>query len=948
LAARDRGTAAHDHIREGVVVLLGRLAQHLPESESARVEAAADRLLAALETPSEPVQSAVSQCLAPLARRLRDEKLAAAVELVMAAALTAERYAARRGGAFGLAGLVKGRGLAALKKFSVVDRLRAASDDRKDARGREGALFAYETLAATLGRLFEPYAIQFVPSLLALFGDPSVDVRSAAQDTARAIMGGISGHGVKLLLPAALRALDDDQWRTKKGSVEMLGAMAYCAPKQLSVALPSVVPRIVEVLTDTHAQVADAARRALVRFGEVIHNPEIQHAVPTLLAALDDPAAKTDAALRALLFTAFVHYIDAPSLALVVPILQRGMRARAAATKRNAAQIIGSMATLTDPADLAPYLSALVPQLRFVLVDPVPETRATAAKALGSLVRRLREERFPTLVADLVAVLKSDASGVDRAGAAQGLSEVLAGVGIARLEGLLPEISANCGSARAPVREGFMMLLVYLPTTFADDFQPFLPSVLPAVLSGLADENEQVRAAALRAGRILVASFAKSAVDLLLPELLASMHHAQWRIRHSSIELLGEFIHRIAGVSTTRQAERESFQVAAEGSDGDDEEAAMSDDEEEAQGMAASVNLRQQLIENLGEDRCHEILASLYVARSDVAAMVRQVSFSVWKTVVANTPRTVRECLPQIMDIVLGGLAAEAYDRRTTAARTLGDLVHKLGEAVMSRVVPILETALRGEAAGGAGGSIRHGVFIGLSEILSATGKAYIDAYADAMIPLVRRGLCDPDVMVREAAAGAFNGLQQTVGPRVIDSVVPPLLNALTQTDSAELEGIDPEHALEALRELMAVRANVVFPVLIPTLTAVPISLFNARALSSLIQVSGGTLGRRLPQILMALFASLPLHHAAGEAAAEAALRDTVRVIVGAAAQDEATLESLMVQFHESVKAEGVDLGKSRVVASRVAETCFALGAMCQSFAPHSAARGRTAMGAHV
>ncbi|KAJ2727327.1 translational activator of GCN4, partial [Coemansia sp. Cherry 401B] len=480
LAARDRGTAAHDHIREGVVVLLGRLAQHLPESESARVEAAADRLLAALETPSEPVQSAVSQCLAPLARRLRDEKLAAAVEQVMAAALTAERYAARRGGAFGLAGLVKGRGLAALKKFSVVDRLRAASDDRKDARGREGALFAYETLAATLGRLFEPYAIQFVPSLLALFGDPSVDVRSAAQDTARAIMGGISGHGVKLLLPAALRALDDDQWRTKKGSVEMLGAMAYCAPKQLSVALPSVVPRIVEVLTDTHAQVADAARRALVRFGEVIHNPEIQHAVPTLLAALDDPAAKTDAALRALLFTAFVHYIDAPSLALVVPILQRGMRARAAATKRNAAQIIGSMATLTDPADLAPYLSALVPQLRFVLVDPVPETRATAAKALGSLVRRLREERFPTLVADLVAVLKSDASGVDRAGAAQGLSEVLAGVGIARLEGLLPEISANCGSARAPVREGFMMLLVYLPTTFADDFQPFLPSVLPA------------------------------------------------------------------------------------------------------------------------------------------------------------------------------------------------------------------------------------------------------------------------------------------------------------------------------------------------------------------------------------------------------------------------------------------------------------------------------------
>ncbi|KAJ2827489.1 translational activator of GCN4, partial [Coemansia erecta] len=948
LAARDRGTTADDHVREGVVVLLGRLAQHLPPADNARVEAAVDRLLAALTTPSESVQSAVGQCLAPLARRLSDAKLASAVEHVMSETLGAERYAARRGAAYGLAGLIKGRGLAALKKFTVVVRLRAASDDRKDVRRREGALFAYETLAAAMGRLFEPYVIQFVPTLLALFGDPSADVRDAAQETARVVMGGISGHGVKLLLPAALRGLDDAQWRTKKGSVEMLGAMAYCAPKQLSLALPSVVPRIIEVLTDTHGQVAEAARRALLRFGEVIHNPEIQEVVPTLLAALDDPAGKTDAALRTLLFTAFVHYIDAPSLALVVPILQRGMRARTAKTKRNAAQIMGSMATLTDPADLAPYLASLVPLLRTVLVDPVPEARATAAKALGSLVQRLREERFPTLVADLVAVLKSDASGVDRAGAAQGLSEVLAGIGLSRLEGLLPEITANCSSARAPVREGFMMLLIYLPTTFADEFEPFLSHVLPSVLAGLADENEQVRTAALRAGRILVASFARSAVDQLLPELLASMHHESWRIRHSSIELLGELVYRVAGISG-KQAEREreamraSFAVAS----GDSDDGSDNDSDEEEQGVV-SANLREVLSEELGVDRCHEILAALYVARSDVAAMVRQMSFSVWKTVVANTPRTVRECLPQIMDIVLVGLASEAYDRRTTAARTLGDLVHKLGEAVMSRVVPILEDALRGDAAVAGGGSIRHGVFIGLSEILHATGRAYIDAYADAMIPLVRRGLCDADVMVREAAAAAFNGLQQTVGPRVIDMVVPPLLNALTQ-NSGELDGIDPEHALEALRELMAVRANVVFPVLIPTLTAVPVTLFNARALSSLIQVSGATLSRRLPQILLALFESLPIHHASGDTEAELGLRDTVRVIVSTASQDENTLEALMLQFHESVKVkEGADLGAAPKDASRVAEACFGLAAMCQSFAPNSAARGRSAMGAHV
>ncbi|KAJ2852326.1 translational activator of GCN4 [Coemansia brasiliensis] len=947
LAARDRGTAAQDYAREGVVVLLGRLAQHLPADDK-RVGKAVDRLLTALETPAESVQIAVGQCLAPLARRLPAARYEAAVEHTMKLVLTAESYAARRGGAYGLAGLTKGGGLAALKRFSIVDRLRDASIDRSDVRRREGALFAYAALAGSMGRLFEPYAIQFAPSLLALFSDPSADVRAAAQETARAVMSGVSGHGVKLLLPAALRGLEDQQWRTKKGSVEMLGAMAFCAPKQLSLALPTIVPRIIEVLTDTHAQVSDAARRALVHFGDVIHNPEIQQVVPSLLAALDDPAAHTDAALRTLLGTAFVHYVDAPSLALVVPILQRGMRARAASTKRSAAQIMGSMASLTDPADLVPYLQALVPQLRTVLTDPVPEARATAAKALGALVERLHEERFPTLVADLVAVLKSDASGVDRAGAAQGLSEVLSGVGVARLEGLLPEIAANCSSSRSQVREGFMMLLTYLPTTFAGEFQQFLPRVLPSVLQGLADDSEPVRTAALRSGRILVASFARDAVDMLLPELLASMLHASWRIRHSSIELLGELIHRVAGFSD-RQAEREREALRASfavGNDGEADDDGSDDESEDEEDSPSSSNLREALNEKLGVDRCHEILAALYVTRSDVAAMVRQMSFSVWKSVVVNTPRTVRECLPQIMDIVLGGLSSEDHDRRGTAARTLGDLVHKLGEGVMSRIVPILEDALRSDSP--TANIARHGVFVGLSEILNSTGKMYIDSYADAMIPLVRRGLCDVDPMVREAAAAAFNSLQQAVGPRAIDAVVPPLLNALTQNDSDELAGIEPEHALEALRELMAVRANVVFPVLIPTLTAVPITPFNARALSSLIQVSGASLGRRLPQILVALFDSVPQYHAAGDIEAETALRDTVRIVAAQGAQDENTLDLLMMQLYESVKTDGVDLANDVKKESRITESCYALAAMCQAFAPGSAARGRSTLGSHI
>ena len=119
--------------------------------------------------------------------------------------------------------------------------------------------------------------------------------------------------------------------------------MAFCAPRQLSLSLPTIIPQLTSVINDSHAQVKSAANTSLKRFGEVLSNPEIKSILNTLMKALADPAARTNAALSALLKTSFEHYLDAPSLAMVMPIVDRGLRQRSSDIKRRSVQIVGNM-----------------------------------------------------------------------------------------------------------------------------------------------------------------------------------------------------------------------------------------------------------------------------------------------------------------------------------------------------------------------------------------------------------------------------------------------------------------------------------------------------------------------------------------------------------------------------------------------------------------------------
>lgn len=811
----DKNSNVADRVDEAVIIMYGALARHLDTGDP-KIPIVIERLLATLSTPSETVQYAIAECLPPLVRACSD-KSSKYFDQTMDELLNSKKYANQRGAAYGLAGLVLGRGISSLREYRILTTLKSAMDNKKDAHQREAALLAFELLSTILGRLFEPYVIQIMPLLLSGFGDSNGDVRDACLAASKSCFAKLSSYGVKQVMPTLLNGLDDQQWRSKRGACDLLGAMAYLDPNQLANSLPDIIPPLAGVLNDSHKEVRAAANRSLKRFGEVIHNPEIKGLVDVLLKALSDPTKYTDEALDSLIKVQFVHYIDAPSLALVTRILQRGLGDRSN-TKRKAAQVIGSLAHLTEKKDIIAHLPILITGLKLAAVDPVPTTRATASRALGSLVEKLGEDAMPDLIPGLMQTLKSDTGAGDRLGSAQALSEVLAGLGTTRLEETLPTILQNVESSKPAVREGFMSLFIFLPVCFGNSFSNYLGRIVPPILAGLADDVESIRETALRAGRLLVKNFAVRAIDLLLPELERGLADDSYRIRLSSVELVGDLLFNLTGVKATPEAEDE-------------------EDEDAAKEAGASLK------EILGEEKRNKILSALYVCRCDTAGAVRSAAIAVWKVLVPS-PRTLKELVPTLTQLLTRRLDSSNMEQKVIASNALGELIRKAGDGVLSSLLPSLEEGLQTSTDSDA----KQGICLALRELIASASPEAMEDHEKTLISVVRTAITDSDAEVREAAAEAFDSLQQILGKKAVDQVLPYLLNLLRSESEAE-------NALAALLTLLteSTRSNIILPNLIPTLITPPISAFDAKALASLSKVAGAAMNRRLPNIINSL-----------------------------------------------------------------------------------------------
>ncbi|KAK5004920.1 translational elongation factor EF-1 alpha, partial [Cryomyces antarcticus] len=273
----------------------------------------------------------------------------------------------------------------------AVDLLKKQVGNKKDAVARERALDAIRAIAqhSTISPAVEPYLIQLLPTVLTAVGDKMSAVSKAAREAAVSIVQASNANAVKAVLPPIIHSLRNAQkWQEKMADLQCIETLCQSAPAQLAFRVPDLIPVVSEAMWDTKPEVKKAAYGTMEKVCALISNKDIERFIPELIKCIAKPENVPET-VHLLGATTFVTDVHEPTLAIMVPLLERGLVERETAIKRKAAVIVDNMCKLVeDPQIVASFLPKLLPALNKnndTLADP--EAREKTKQAIDTLTR---------------------------------------------------------------------------------------------------------------------------------------------------------------------------------------------------------------------------------------------------------------------------------------------------------------------------------------------------------------------------------------------------------------------------------------------------------------------------------------------------------------------------------------------------------------------------------
>ena len=116
------------------------------------------------------------------------------------------------------------------------------------------------------------------------------------------------------------------------GALSAIDALLAAHPIQIRAAMPDIIPVISACMWATKAEVKNHATKLMNDLCACVGNPDIEKFIPALISSIADPTEVPECVYK-LSATTFVTTVEGPTLAIMLPLLVRGLGESATAIK---------------------------------------------------------------------------------------------------------------------------------------------------------------------------------------------------------------------------------------------------------------------------------------------------------------------------------------------------------------------------------------------------------------------------------------------------------------------------------------------------------------------------------------------------------------------------------------------------------------------------------------
>jgi len=236
--------------------------------------------------------------------------------------------------------------------------------------------------ASTIVEVYEA-----IPQMVELASDKDKKVATAATDLVKAIFAKSLAWSASSALPLLKGGLEmKAKAPSKELALEIVENWATEKPLAIAREIEWLVSPISFLMNDIKASVKAKAKEAMIGVVGCSGNRDLEHFAPTIVKAQESLKYVNDS-VEELAGCIFVQNVEAPALAVLIPVLVRGLNERSEATQRRVCVIVDNMCKLIDDeregAPLLGDVEKLVNKRADELSDP--DAREVAERARDTI-----------------------------------------------------------------------------------------------------------------------------------------------------------------------------------------------------------------------------------------------------------------------------------------------------------------------------------------------------------------------------------------------------------------------------------------------------------------------------------------------------------------------------------------------------------------------------------